>query len=89
MTAKSVGDTHSLFEGSGGWGEGKNEMLSDVRWWGIAGVLHVQSFFFIKENWICAITIHHAEPNNILLIRNFRFDTVKPSFNDTTASFVG
>ena len=42
--------------------------------------------FFIKENWICAITRHHAEPNNILLTRNL---AVKPSCNDTIALFVG
>ena len=30
--------------------------------------------FFIKGNWICAVTRHHAEPNiNILLIRNLPF----------------
>ena len=32
--------------------------------------------FFIKENWICAMTRHHAEPNiNILLTRNLPFDS--------------
>ena len=32
------------------------------------------TFFFIKENWICAMTRHHAEPNiNILLTRNVPF----------------
>ena len=31
--------------------------------------------FFIKENWICAITRHHAEPNiNILLTKSLPFD---------------
>ena len=31
--------------------------------------------FFIKENWISAMTTHHAEPNNILLyIVLFRSD---------------
>ena len=30
---------------------------------GLTSVLDVQSFFFIKENWICAMTRHHAEPN--------------------------
>ena len=30
--------------------------------------------FFIKENWICAMTRHHAEPSiNILLARNLPF----------------
>ena len=29
--------------------------------------------FFIKENWICAMTRHHA--NNVLLARNLPFDS--------------
>ena len=37
--------------------------------------------FFIKENWICAMSIHHAEPNIIIYQRQ----TGKPSFNDTIA----
>ena len=33
-------------------------------------------YFFIKENWICDMTKHHAEPNiNILLTRNLPFDS--------------
>ena len=48
--------------------------------------------FFIKENWICAMTRHHAELNIIILLtRNVPFDrrqTMKPSFNDTIALFV-
>ena len=44
-------------------------------WW-LVSVLDVQSlFFFIKENWICTMTRHHAEPNNILLTRNLPFDS--------------
>ena len=32
--------------------------------------------FFIKENWICPMTRHHAEPNiNILLTGNLPFDS--------------
>ena len=32
--------------------------------------------FFIKENWICAMTRHHAESNiNILLTRNLPIDS--------------
>ena len=32
--------------------------------------------FFIKENWICAMTRHHAEPNtNILLTRTLTWDS--------------
>ena len=44
---------------------------------GLESVLDVQSlFFFIEENWICAVTRHHAEPNiNMLLTRNFPFDS--------------
>ena len=48
--------------------------------------------FFIKENWICAMTRHHVELNIIILLtRNVPFDrrqTMKPSFNDTIALFV-
>ena len=39
---------------------------------GLASVLDVQFLFFIKENWICAMTRLHAEPNiSILLTRSF------------------
>ena len=48
---------------------------------GLASVLDAQSlfiylfiYFFVIENWICAITRHYAEPNNILLIKKFWFD---------------
>ena len=69
----------------------KNKMLSHVGEWGLASVLDVQSLiFFTKENWIWAVTRHHA--NNILT-RNFPFcscrQTVKPSFDDAIALFVG
>ena len=52
-------------------------MLSEVESWGVASVLDVQSLiFFIKENWICAMTRHQAESNiNILLTRNLPFDS--------------
>ena len=30
----------------------------------VASVLDVH-FFFIKENWICVMTRHHSESNNI------------------------
>ena len=59
-------------------GKAKNEMLSDLGGWrGLASVLDVQSlFFYIKENWICAMTRYHAKPNiNILLSRNLPFDS--------------
>ena len=33
-------------------------------------------YFFVDENQICAMIRHHAEPNiNILLTRNFPFDS--------------
>ena len=58
----------------GGVGVRQNEMLSDVGGGGLASVLDIQSFFFIKENWICAMIRHHAELNiNILLTRNLLF----------------
>ena len=52
-------------------------MFSDVGGGGLASVLGVQSLsFFTKENWICAITRHHAGPNiNILLTRNLPFES--------------
>ena len=50
-------------------------MLLDVGGWEVAGVLDVQSFLFIKENWPCGTTRHHAES--------------KPFFNDTVALFAG
>ena len=32
--------------------------------------------FFIKENWICAMVTHHAEPHiTVLLTRNLPFDS--------------
>ena len=48
-------------------------MLSDVGGGGLGSALDVQSlFFFIKENWICAMTRHHVEPNiNISLKKIF------------------
>ena len=61
----------------GGGGFWKNEMLSDVGGGGLASVLDVQClFFFIKVNWMCAMTKHHAGPNiNMLLTRNLPFDS--------------
>ena len=48
-----------------------------MRGGGLVSVLDAQSlFFFLKENWICATTRHHAEPNiNMLLTRNLPFDS--------------
>ena len=43
---------------------------------GLASVLDIQSFFFIKESWFRAVTRHYAEPNiNILLPKNLSFDS--------------
>ena len=39
-------------------------------------VFWTSNVFFITENWICAITRHHTEPNiNMLLTRNLLFDS--------------
>ena len=32
-------------------------------------------YFFIKENWVCVMTIHHAESNNALLTRDLLFES--------------
>ena len=59
-------------------GQGKNEIISDIGARGLANALHVlflSVFFFIKENWICAMTTQHAEPINILLTRKLPFDS--------------
>ena len=60
--------------GGGGGGDGRGgggEVVSECSGRPI--------FFFIiiiKENWICAMTRHHGEPNiNILLARNLPFDS--------------
>ena len=50
-------------------------MFSGVGGGWLASALDVESFSFNKENWICAMTGHHAEPNNILLIKNLPFDS--------------
>ena len=51
-------------------------MLSDVGGWGVhEGSGSPVFIFFIKENWICAVTRHHAESNiDILssLLRGFQ-----------------
>ena len=64
-----------LWRGCSGYG--KNEMLSDVGACGVSECSGCSIFvFFIKENWICAMTRHHAEPNiNISLTRNLPFDS--------------
>ena len=68
-TIEHRGDTHmtSTFRGWGG-GLGKTEMLPDVSGWGW-GINQCSErpifIFFIKENWICAMTRHHGEPTLI------------------------
>ena len=64
------GDTHmtSTFRGRemglGVVGRGKNEILSDVEGWGVSKCSGRPIFiFFVKEDWICAVTRHHAEPH--------------------------
>ena len=56
-----------------GWGLGCGEGGGI----GFSEYSEVQSlFFFVKENWICAMTRHHTEPkNNISLTRNLPFDS--------------
>ena len=48
-------------------------------WWRgvVTSVLDIQFlFFFIKENWICAMTRYHAESKiNVLLTRTFPIDS--------------
>ena len=48
-------------------GNEKNEMFSDVGGWREVSECSGRPIFifFIKENWICPITRHHAEPNKI------------------------
>ena len=49
-------------------------VLSDVGGWGVSECSGCSIFiFFIKENWIWAMTRHHA--NNILLTRSLLFDS--------------
>ena len=55
----------------------KNEMLLDVRAWGVSECSGRPIFiYFIKENWICTVIRHHIEPNiNMLLTRILAFDS--------------
>ena len=52
-------------------------MTSTLRGWGVNKCSgRPIFFFFIKENWICAMTRHHTEPNiNILLTTNLGSDS--------------
>ena len=51
-------------------------MLLDVGGWCVNECSGRPIFIlFIKENWICAVTRYHVEPNiNILLTRDLLFD---------------
>ena len=69
--------THDVhYEGS--WREVRQKWdVIGRRGWGCSECSGRPIFiFFIKEDWICAMTKHHAESNiNILLTRNFPFDS--------------
>ena len=57
----------------GGWRERKKWGVIGRRGLGISECSGRPSFVFFKENWICAVVRHHAEPNiNILLTRNLK-----------------
>ena len=83
----------STFKGGGGGGregEGNLRQKWDVigrMGLGVASVLDVQSYFFIKENWIFAITRHLDVSNINIYITDKKSSywlwcqTVKPSFN--------
>ena len=61
----------STLRGWGGWGWGKkrkNEMLSDLDGGGSKCTGRPIFSFFIKENWICAMTRNHAGPSIIILL---------------------
>ena len=65
-------------------GVDKNEMWSDVGRWGDGGGSEFPwrpiFIFFIKENWVCAITRHYVELHiNILLTRNLPIESVSDS----------
>ena len=50
--------------GKGGWGVRKKWDAIGRKGWGVSECSGRPLFiFFIKENWICALTRHHAEPN--------------------------
>ena len=38
-------------------------------------VFWTSNHFFVKENWICVMNIHHAESNNTLLTRDLLFES--------------
>ena len=66
--------TSIFFWGGGGGARQKRDVIGH-RGWRISKCSGRPVFyFFIKENSICAMTRHYAEPNNILLTRNLPFD---------------
>ena len=50
-------------------------MLSDVGSGGSKCSGRPIFIIFIRENWVCAMTRHHAESKNILLTRNLPIDS--------------
>ena len=83
------GDTH-MTSFLRGWGVRQKWDVTG-RGWGLACFLDVQSLFFIKGNWICVMTRHHAEPKINIIDKKSSFwlrrQTVTPSFNDTITLF--
>ena len=62
--------TSTLTEWGLGWGEGGGIGVSEYS--GSA----IFIFFFVKENWICAMTRHNNKKKiNISLTRNLPFDS--------------
>ena len=62
------------------WGKGGGEKakMGCYRTQGVGGqrvFCKSNLYFFVKENWIFAMTRRHAEPNNILLTRHLSFDS--------------
>ena len=72
------GDTNMMLILRGGWMV--RQKLDVIGRMGVRGSQcsgdPIFLYFFIKENWICDMTKHHAEPNiNIPLTRNLPFDS--------------
>ena len=62
MTMRPMGDTHYDVFPEGGWVVKSKLSCIGHRGWGVASVLDVQSLgFFVKENWVCAMTGHYPE----------------------------
>ena len=72
------GDTNMMLILRGGWMV--RQKLDVIGRMGVRGSQcsgdPIFLYFFIKENWICGMTKHNAEPNiNISLTRNLPFDS--------------